>query len=119
MGSILGFDFNLPYEERTALLIDHRIAVWDVLHSCVREGSLDSDIDNEIVNDFADFYLHHPHIRLIGFNGAASERYYKIHVMPQVISGTFSYVRLASTSPAYASMTLQNKTAAWKLALGF
>jgi TDG/mug DNA glycosylase family protein len=118
MGSILGFDPALPYEARAQCLIEHRIAVWDVLHSCVREGSLDADIDNEIVNDFAEFYRSHPNIRRIGFNGAASERYYKIHVMPQVTSAAFTYVRLASTSPAYASMNLQAKTAAWKAALG-
>jgi double-stranded uracil-DNA glycosylase len=117
MGSLLGFDPHLPYEARAQCLIEHRIAVWDVLHSCVREGSLDADIECEIVNDFAEFYRSHPNIRRIGFNGAASERYYKIHVMPQVNSAAFTYVRLASTSPAYASLNLQAKIAAWKAAL--
>lgn len=117
MGHILGFDPSLPYAQKTQCLIEHRIAVWDVLHSCVRPGSLDADIDAEIVNDFAEFYAAHPHIRRICFNGAAAERYYKIHVLPQIASPAFSYVRLASTSPAHASLSLQAKTAAWQAGL--
>lgn len=40
---------ELTYTQREQLLLDNRIAVWDVLKSCYREGSLDSDIDNSSI----------------------------------------------------------------------
>ena len=43
-GAILGFDAASPYAVRVALLRAAGIAVWDVLKSCTRQGSLDSDI---------------------------------------------------------------------------
>jgi hypothetical protein len=61
MGKLLGFDPRAPYSRRVAALKAARIAVWDVLHSCVREGSLDTSIEAEIANDFAQFFRRHPH----------------------------------------------------------
>ena len=43
-GTTLGFDSASPYAVRVALLRAAGIAVWDVLKSCTRQGSLDSDI---------------------------------------------------------------------------
>lgn len=37
------------------MLLDNRIALWDVLGYCEREGSLDSDITCEQPNDLAGF----------------------------------------------------------------
>ena len=43
-------DFN--YVDRKLFLLKNSIALWDVIDNCYREGSLDSDIKNERVNDF-------------------------------------------------------------------
>ena len=53
-GEIFGFDAGAPYETRTAALRARGVAVWDVLRSCRRKGSLDSAIepDSMVANDF-------------------------------------------------------------------
>lgn len=68
----LMFDvFNAPftdsYEERITLLVKNKIALWDVLSHCEREGSADSAIKNEIANDFKTFYKLYPEIKHVFF----------------------------------------------------
>ena len=72
VGEVLGFDPELAYELRTQALVERGVALWDVLASCVREGSLDADIDDAsvVANDFAAFFETHPHIVRVCFNGA-------------------------------------------------
>ena len=121
VGEVLGFDPALAYELRTAALVERRVALWDVLASCVREGSLDADIDDATVvaNDFTAFFQTHPHIVRVCFNGAKAESVYKKHVLPQLdTSRDMQYVRLPSTSPAHAGMTLAAKLSAWAAGLG-
>ncbi|HSI44004.1 MAG TPA: DNA-deoxyinosine glycosylase [Methylotenera sp.] len=117
LGDIVGFSPQTPYAQRLEKLLANRIAVWDVLHSCERKGSLDSAIESAIVNDFESFYAYHPHLQLIGFNGAAAERYYRIHVLPKLKDRDFNYIRLPSTSPAHATLRYAEKLALWKSAL--
>src|SRR5690606_41314821 len=52
------FDVHAPYAERAARLRAHRVAVWDVVESCSRASSLDSDIQSASVvpNDFEAFF---------------------------------------------------------------
>ncbi len=71
MQKVAGVDPDGSYEERTEALKLHGIALWDVLHSCHREGSLDAAIDSGSVkvNDIKGFLLRHPAIRLVLFNG--------------------------------------------------
>src|SRR5882672_4404695 len=45
MGRLFGAGPDLRYRERLARLKHAGIALWDVLASCRREGSLDSNID--------------------------------------------------------------------------
>ena len=45
-------DFSTSYEERRKLLKNNHIGLWNVLAFCMREGSSDSKIKNEVVNDF-------------------------------------------------------------------
>ena len=116
MGPVLGFDAAAPYEDRVSALVRRKVAVWDVLASCVREGSLDSDIDHAtiVVNDFVGFLKAHPHVMRICFNGAKAESVYRKHVLPHFAPHrTIGYVRLPSTSPTHAGMPLGRKTEAW------
>lgn len=113
VGNILGFDPVLGYEQRTAALVRRKLALWDVLAACAREGSLDSSIDGSSVvpNDFTAFFAAHSDIRRVCFNGASAERMYRRHVLPQVaMHRPIELVRLPSTSPAHAGMPLASKT---------
>lgn len=112
-GEIYGFDASAPYDVRTAALTAHGIAVWDVLQSCRRIGSLDSAVepDSMVANDFQRFFNRHPSITRVFFNGAAAEKNFNrlVRVMPD-----FQYRRLPSTSPAQ-TMRYEDKLAAWRI----
>ena len=113
--AIYGFDPDAPYEQRTAELIRHGIAVWDVLRSCRRIGSLDSAVerDSMVPNDFGAFLTANPRIGLLVFNGAAAEANYRrlVRDAPAVPA-----VRLPSTSPAH-TMRFTDKLAHWRSVL--
>jgi TDG/mug DNA glycosylase family protein len=116
MGELLGFDPTTPYARRVAALKRRRIAVWDVLHSCVREGSLDTRIEAEIANDFEAFFRAHPRVTRVYFNGAKAEASYRRHVLPR-LRGALRYTRLPSTSPAHAGLPFRRKLDAWRAIL--
>jgi TDG/mug DNA glycosylase family protein len=69
MPALLGEPFTEDYAQRTAMLLRHGVALWDVLKSCEREGSLDSNIKRPEVNDFAAFFDAHPRISRVYLNG--------------------------------------------------
>ena len=97
------------------------MAVWDVLQACFRRGSLDSEIDNRtlVPNDFRPFFREHPAIRRVYFNGAKAESVYLKKVLPGLTgeAANLPRLRLPSTSPAHAALSLEQKTAAWRVIL--
>ncbi len=120
LGALLEIDASAPYARRVAALRKRRVALWDVLASCARASSLDSDIEESsiVVNGFAAFFGAHPQIRTICFNGAKAESCYRKHVLPKLDdAGDFAYHRLPSTSPAHAAMPLAAKVEAWRAVL--
>jgi double-stranded uracil-DNA glycosylase len=118
-GEILGFDPASAYAARVSSLKSYGIALWDVLKSCTREGSLDSDIDEStiVTNDFRRFFDAHPHIRLVCFNGAKAAALYSRHVQPRLRGPLVAHehLRLPSTSPANASIPRAEKLRAWRV----
>lgn len=120
IGELTGLDPDAPYLERVQGLLDSNIALWDVLYSCEREGSSDAAIDTNTIkpNDFITFFHEHAHIKLVCFNGATAERYYRTYVAPMLNKSSIIYVRLPSTSPAHATLSFQEKTMIWHTALG-
>jgi double-stranded uracil-DNA glycosylase len=103
------------YEQKVTLLLNQGIAVWDVLQSCQREGSLDANINPQTitVNDFNVFFKTYPLVRTVFFNGQAAEKIFQRRVLPGLAYGV-DYYRLPSTSPAYAAMTLDEKKKQWQ-----
>ncbi len=116
LGELVGADLALSYQERTRGLQSAGIALWDVLESCVRATSLDSDIENNslVPNDFTSFFSSHPKIARVYFNGAKAEECYRKHVLPTVAKEPIIYERLPSTSPTNASMSYAQKLVAWE-----
>lgn len=117
MASLFNHGKPLTYLQGQKLLLAQRIAVWDVLKSCVRQGSLDSAIEKNSmeINDFVSFFRVFNQIRYIFFNGGTAELVYKKYVWPKLPmqNQTLNYAKLPSTSPAYAAMSYEDKLAAW------
>jgi hypoxanthine-DNA glycosylase len=103
------------YAERCEQLCAHRIAVWDVLASSVRPGSMDADIqlDSARANDFVGFLSEHEQIRRICFNGRKAEQMFRKLVVPALAGNLPELVSLPSTSPAYAALSFDNKLEIW------
>ena len=118
MGRLLGFDpLQTPYEQRIRYLTNAGIALWDVLQSCERSGSLDSAIrrETQVVNDFPGFLATHPRIRRVCFNGAHAEQTFRRYVWSLLSDTTaLTFIRLPSTSPAHASLSFDDKLACWR-----
>lgn len=118
MGALVGAAPELPYPHRIARLAEAGIAVWDVLASCVRPGSLDSSIAEAQANDFAAFFARHRRIGHVFFNGSMAQTSFRRLVRP-TLPATLSLhcARLPSTSPAHAGLSREAKLAAWRAVL--
>ena len=120
-GAICGFEPGAPYARRTSALAAAGIALWDVVGSCVRPGSLDAAIDDDTIvpNDFAGFLARHRQIARVCFNGRKAESAWRRHVQPQLPpTRTLDYWLLPSTSPAHAGMSYLRKLQIWRSAIG-
>ena len=116
MGELLGFSPGLDYPARVAALHQAGVAVWDVLYSCRRQGSLDSAIEDDslVANDLTGFLAGHPTIRHIFFNGAKAESCFRRHVTLTLPERRIAFTRLPSTSPAHAGLSFERKLDAWR-----
>lgn len=119
MGELFGAHRELPYQERCAILESSGVAVWDVLASSIRPGSMDADIDSSsaVPNDFNRLFSRHRQIQLVCFNGQSAEKLFRQQVAPTIENGSNKrrYQVLPSTSPAYASMSFDHKLHAWQV----
>lgn len=106
------------YTARVALLLKTGFALWDVLASAERDGSLDSAIRNAKPNDFAAFFRTHPRIDTIAFNGQRAHALFRAHVAgdPGIAGRDFTMLVLPSSSPAYVK-PLDDKVRYWRAAL--
>ncbi|MFZ2725561.1 MAG: DNA-deoxyinosine glycosylase [Methylococcaceae bacterium] len=117
MARLLDFSIAMNYPEKLLALQQHHIALWDVIASCQRQGSLDSDIKQHsiISNDFALFFQHHHAIEHIFFNGNMASQEYHKRVLPNLNQRwqALPCTRLPSTSPAMASLNIEQKLLIW------
>ena len=118
MGDLVDAGPEVDYTARTQRLTRCRIAVWDVLASSVRPGSMDSSIDaaSAVPNDFPGLFSACPTIDRVFFNGRKAAELFRRLVAPLLENGsnTMSYKTLPSTSPAYAAMSYRDKLVQWK-----
>lgn len=111
MFHLVDTEFSSDYHTRLQLLKKHRIALWDVIESCERKGSKDTDIKSEIDNDIQELINSHPNIKIIFCNGQKS---YKNLV--KVVGKNFiiPIVVLPSTSPLH-TIKFEEKLEQWKI----
>lgn len=102
--------FNVKFENNEAkkhFCLEKGIGLWDVIGSCERSNSSDTNLKNCIPNDFAKLLYDYPNIQALGFTGKKSydlfQKYFKDLEIKKVL--------LPSTSPAHASMKFEEKKA--------
>jgi len=120
---------SLNYKQRCQRLIDHGYAIWDVLASCTRPGSLDNKIvkGSEHPNNIAHLVNLHPELNRIVCNGRTAEKLFNRHIAKTLTrplyaqtsldgestSKAIRLICLPSTSPAMASLSPANKHQVW------
>ena len=119
MGEFFDAGPELSYQERTRRLTRHAIALWDVVASAERPGSLDSSIvaSSVTVNDFHTLFETYRRIKLVCFNGAKAAELFLRRVLPELNGDCahIGYERLPSTSPAHAAMPFEKKLERWSI----
>lgn len=114
---LLGIPRDLPYASRIERLGYKGVALWDVLESAEREGSLDSKIirGTEVPNDIVGFLREHPAVNVILLNGSTAGKLFERLVRPTLVQAglTVPSLQLPSTSPANTRCTLASKVESW------
>ena len=100
-------------EEKKALVLRNRLALWDTIASCEITGSSDASITNVVANDLRPI-LDAADIRAIFCNGGTSYKWYNKLLRDRL--GREAAL-LPSTSPANAQWTQERLTEAWKQAI--
>ena len=118
MGELFAAGPELPYNARVEKLGAAGVAVWDVLASCVRQGSLDSAIDMRTaeVNDIAALLAARPSINSVFFNGRKAQQIFRSRLYRRIelVRPELSYHVLPSTSPALATLDFAAKLHEWR-----
>ena len=96
-------------EEKKAMLLARRIALWDVIQSCDIKGSSDSSIKNVQPTDIG-MILEKTNITRIYANGNKAGQLYKRYQFP--VTGIEAMV-LPSTSPANAAWNMERLVNEW------
>lgn len=106
------FNTNIPehYEDKKSLLLSNKIAVWDVCDACVRQGSLDTAILDEIPNALDVLLEQYPNIKTIAFNGQKAASLFRKYFKQKA---AIMYITLPSTSPANAGISIDKKKEMW------
>ena len=111
MAQVLQCAVPQDIEEKRAMLLDHHIAVWDVIASCEITGSSDASIRDAVPNDLT-CILNGADIRAVYTNGGKAHQLYRKYIFP--VNGRED-IPLPSTSPANAGYSLERLVEAWKV----
>ncbi|MEC5423781.1 DNA-deoxyinosine glycosylase [Virgibacillus sp. C22-A2] len=108
------------YQDKIAFVKDRRIALWDSIGTCYREGSLDANITEEVPNDIVRLVHDYPTIKLIACNGGKSyQTFNKNFALGDL--GDVKVLKLPSTSPIPGryTKTFDGKVEEWKQLLKY
>lgn len=110
LANILEVEIPETIEEKKTMLLEHKIAFWDVIASCTILGSSDTSIKDVVVNDFTEI-LKNTKIERIYVNGTKAYELYHKYAEPKT---GIKAVKLPSTSPANAAWSLERLCKAWR-----
>jgi hypoxanthine-DNA glycosylase len=109
VGAVIGEPLpEMDYQQRLRTLLKHRIGLWDIIGTCKREGSLDSNIRNPGHNDYARVTNVAKKLRRVCFNGKTAGK-----LEPLFIEWGYETVVLSSSSPAN-TMRFEEKLKQWR-----
>lgn len=109
MASITSGSVPETIEEKKDILLNHHIAIWDVIESCHITGSSDSSIRDVKVNDIPAL-IKKSGISVIYGNGAKACELYDKYLRERT---GMDIVKLPSTSPANAAFSLERLCREW------
>lgn len=109
--TIFGEDYTDCYADKIAMIKRQGIGLWDILQSCERKSSLDSDIVAEQANDIKGLLGQYPTIKTIVFSSQKARQYFDKYIGD--ITGV-SLLTLPSPSGANARMSFQEKVVHWQ-----
>ena len=106
------FETELPttYDKKVNFLLTNKIGIWDVAHSCQREGSLDKNIKDEMPNDIDDFIIKHSKLKTIAFNGQKAQKLFEKYFNKKT---DIKYIQLISSS-SMSMKSLENLILDWR-----
>lgn len=111
LGAAVGRDLaSLPYAARLQAVTGARVALWDVIASADRRGSLDAAIRLAEPAALAGFVAVLPRLRAIAFNGGTASRLGRRQLGADAAP---ALIDLPSSSPAYAAMSFEEKRRRW------
>jgi len=106
--SIFDSALETSYAAKVSFIKGKRIALWDVIQRCDREGSSDSKITGVIINDFTSLFATYPRVKYLCFNGQKAFNIFKkeveLNASPQI-----KPILLPSSSSANTSMFTEKK----------
>ena len=113
LAAVLGEELPQSVPEKKAMLLRHRIALWDVLAECEITGASDSSFRNPVANDLS-VILDHAPVQAVFTTGATA---WKLYTRLQKPHTGIEAVRLPSTSPANCAVKMEALTEAYKAIL--
>ena len=115
ISNICGEALPTDTDAKRSLLLRHGIALWDVCAECDIHASGDASIRDAVANDITPI-LEASLVSRIFTNGAAADKLYKRLLEPLI---KITAVRLPSTSPANAKLTLDKLCEQWQTIKNF
>lgn len=111
LAAVYGENVPATVDERRNFILEHELALWDVIAECEVSGSADASITDVVTNDIRPILEYAP-IERIFVNGRLAEKLYNSYILP--VTGRKA-IYLPSTSPANAAWSLDRLVRAWSV----
>lgn len=111
IASIYEREVPITIAQKKELLLENKIALWDVVQSCDIIGSSDSSIKNVVTTDI-NIILSQCKINKIYANGKTAGKLYRKYSLQKT---EINIIELPSTSPANAVYSLERLIKEWNM----
>jgi TDG/mug DNA glycosylase family protein len=116
MKTLFNIESYNSYNHKINSILENKMALWDTIKSCKRVNSSDSNITDEVANNFKWLFMTYTEIEYIFFNGTKAEKVFRRYINKELYN-TKHLIRLPSTSPAN-TQKISYKLKKWKLIKG-